>query len=174
VDEVKYIVFKSSLLELFTQCLLCNNTCIGEVAYEKGTFIAIKQHCSHCEHRRLWTSQPRIKDTPAGNILLSAAILFSGATPGKILRVLNHMKVACFTDRTFYYHQRRYLEPAVVSVWEVKQSTLLTQCRSTGAPLTIGGDGRADSPGHSAKYGSYGIIDLATNKIIDMQLVQVI
>ena len=84
------------------------------------------------------------------------------------------MKVACFTDRTFYYHQRRYLEPAVVSVWEVKQSTLLTQCRSTGAPLTIGGDGRADSPGHSAKYGSYGIIDLATNKIIDMQLVQVI
>ena len=144
------------------------------MAYEKGTFIAIKQHCSHCEHRRLWTSQPRIKDTPAGNILLSAAILFSGATPGKILRVLNHMKVACFTDRTFYYHQRRYLEPAVVSVWEVKQSTLLTQCRSTGAPLTIGGDGRADSPGHSAKYGSYGIIDLATNKIIDMQLVQVI
>ena len=84
------------------------------------------------------------------------------------------MKVACFTDRTFYYHQRRYLEPAVVSVWEVKQSTLLTQCRATGAPLTIDGDGRADSPGHSAKYGSYGIIDLATNKIINMQLVQVI
>ena len=38
------------------------------------------------------------------------------------------MKVACFTDRTFYYHQKRYLEPAVVSVWEVKQSTLLAQC----------------------------------------------
>ena len=55
---------------------------------------AIKQHCSYCEHLRQWRSQQRIKDTPAGNILLSVAILFSGATPGKDLRMLNHMKVA--------------------------------------------------------------------------------
>ena len=34
------------------------------------------------------------------------AILFSGATPGKVLRMLNYMKLACFTDRTFYYHQK--------------------------------------------------------------------
>ena len=61
-----------------------------------------------------------------------------------------------------------------MSVWETKQSALLAQCRAVGAPLTIGGDGRADSPGHSAKYGSYGIIDLTTNKVFDMQLVQVI
>jgi len=48
---------------------------------------------------------------------------------------------------------------------------LLSQCKATGKALTIGGDGRADSPGHSAKYGSYGIIDLATNKVIHVQLV---
>ena len=173
MDEIKYIVFRSSLMELFTHCPSCHNTCAGEVAYVQGTFIAVRQHCSHCEHQRQWTSQPHIKDTPAGNVLLSAAILFSGATPGKVIRMLSHMKVACFTDRTFYYHQKRYLQPAVVSVWETKQSALLAQCRAVGTPLTIGGDGRADSPGHSAKYGSYGIIDLTTNKVIDMQLVQV-
>ena len=59
-------------------------------------------------------------------------------------------------------------------MWETKQSALLAQCRAVGTQLTIGGDGRADSPGHPAKYGSYGIIDLITNKVIDMQLVQVI
>jgi len=74
------------------------------------------------------------------------AILFSGVTPVKILRVLDHMNAVCFTDRT-YYHQRRYLEPAVISAWEAKQSTLLTQCRSIEAPITIGGDGPADSLG---------------------------
>ena len=84
------------------------------------------------------------------------------------------MNVACFTERTFYHHQKWYLEPAVMSVWEAKQSALLTQCRATGGPLIIGGDGRADSPGHSAKYGSYGILDLTTNKVIGMQLIQVI
>ena len=119
VDEIKYIVFKSSLLELFKQCTSCHNDCIGEVAYQKGTFVAVKQLCSHCGHKRMWTSQPRIKDTPAGNILLSAAILFSGATPGKIITLLSHMRVACISDRTFYYHQSQYLYPAVLSVWEI-------------------------------------------------------
>ena len=82
------------------------------------------------------------------------------------------MMVACFTDRTFYYHQKRYLEPAVISVWEAKQSTLLAQCLSTGDPLVISGDGWADSLGHSAKYGSYRIIDLVSNKVIHLELVQ--
>ena len=88
--------------------------------------------------------------------------------------MLSHMKVACFTDRTFYYHQKQYLQPTVVSVWETKQSALLAQCRAVGTPLTVGSDGQADSPGHSAKYGPYGILDLTANKVIDMQLVQVI
>ena len=39
--------------------------------------------------------------------------------------------------------------------------------------MTIGGDGRADSPGHTAKYGMYTAIELEVNKIIDIQLVQV-
>jgi len=118
-------------------------------------------------------SQPMIKDTPAGNVLLSAAILFSGSTPGKILQLLNRMRVACICDSTFYNHQKAYLYPAVVSVWKSQQTKLLAQCRGRGAALSIGGDGRADSPGHSAKYGSYSIIDFDTNKIIHMELVQV-
>ena len=97
---------RSSLMELFTHCPSCHNICTCEVTYVQGTFVAVRQHCSHSEYQRQWTSQPQIKDTPAGNVLLSAAILFSGATPGKVLRMLSHMKVACFTDRTFYYHQK--------------------------------------------------------------------
>ena len=49
-----------------------------------------------------------------------------------------------------------------------KQSALLAQCRAAETPLIIGGDGRGDSHGHSAKYESYGIIKLTTNKVIDM------
>ena len=105
--------------------------------------------------------------------MLSAAILYSGGTAGKFLRALSHMNVACITDRTYYIHQKKYLQPAVISIWNAKQSELLNKCRATGSPLTIGGDGRADSPGHSAKFGSYGIIDLSINKVIHIELVQV-
>ena len=99
--------------------------------------------------------------------------LDSGETATKVLRVLSHMNIACITDRAYYIHQKEYLEPAVISVWDTKQAELLAQCRASGNPLTIGGDGRADSPGHSAKYGSYGIIDLSSNKVIHLELVQV-
>ena len=59
-----------------------------------------------------------------------------------------------------------------MSVWSENQSKLLSECVSKG-PLTVGGDGRADSPGHSAMYGSYGIIDLSSNTAIHIELVQV-
>ena len=88
--------------------------------------------------------------------------------------ILLFQKLCWHIGLTPNYHQKRYLQPAVISVWGTEQSALLAQCRAAETPLIIGGDGRADSPGHSAKYGSYGIIELITNKIIDMQLVQVI
>ena len=37
----------------------------------------------------------------------------------------------------------------------------------------LGGDGRADSPGHSAKFGSYTTMELQKKVVIDIQLVQV-
>ena len=42
-----------------------------------------------------------------------------------------------------------------------------------GKEIILGGDKRCDSPGHSAKHGSYTFMDLMHNKIIDIGLVQV-
>ena len=70
--------------------------------------------------------------------------------------MLKHLNVATIKERTYYDHQRKYLESAIVSVWTEKQSKLSTARVSKGT-LTIGGDSRADNP---AKYGSNGIIDL--------------
>ena len=81
-------------------CISCHNSCFGDIAYQKHTCIAVRQLCSHCGHKRVWTNQLFIRDMPAGNILLSSAILFSGATPGKVLGLLNHMQVACISDQT--------------------------------------------------------------------------
>lgn len=40
-------------------------------------------------------------------------------------------------------------------------------------PLILGGDGRADSPGHCAKFGTYSMIELTHNVVLDIQIVQV-
>ena len=78
--------------------------------------------------------------------------------------------MACIKERAFHYHQKKYLAQSVIHVWKHSQRALLSKCTS---PIVIGGDGRADSPGHSAKYGSYGVIDMSTNKVIHIELVQV-
>ena len=78
--------------------------------------------------------------------------------------------MACIKERAFHYHQTKYLTLSVIHVWKHSQQSLLSKCTS---PVVIGGDGRANSLGHSAKYGSYGIIDMKTNKVIHIELVQV-
>ena len=113
MDEIKYLVFESHLLSLFTQCRSCHQHCTGRITHHMGSFICIKQICSHCGHTWKWMNQPLVKDTPAGNLLLSAAILFSGSTPSKVLHMLSHLNMASIKERTFL---------------TIKESTLSLQC----------------------------------------------
>ena len=70
-------------------------------------------------------------------------------------------------------HQNVYLQPAIVLRYRTKQQQMFQQIRRSEAPLVLGGDATCDSPGHSAKFGSYTLMDLNTSKIVDLQLVQV-
>jgi solute carrier family 8 (sodium/calcium exchanger) len=130
----------------------------------------VTQHCSACLFTFKWDSQPVVKNTPAGNILLSAAILFSGALPARMLRLFKLFGCASISSSTYFSHQKRFLQPSVFTVWNQHQADLFKQLRHEKRPLIIGGDGRADSPGHSAKFGSYTVMEL---KKKDIQLVQV-
>ena len=67
-----------------------------------GSYICVKQECCHCGHTWNWKNQPLVKDTPAGNLLLSAAILFSGSTPAKTLRMLSVLNMASIKEKTFF------------------------------------------------------------------------
>ena len=153
-EENKYLVFESCLLSLFTTCPICNLS-VHPSTFTNGTFLCITQHCQHCDYRKKWESHPMIKNTPAGNLLLSAAILFAGALPNKMLRVLEFLHCASIAPCTFYTHQRLYLNTVINNVWKRSQSEMIMLLQAYKDPLSIGGDRRSDSPGHSAKYGSY-------------------
>ena len=122
---------------------------------------------------RTWDSQPYTKTIPAGNILLSSSILFAGSTAAKSLKVLRFLGCQAIHRNTFYSHQKRYLYPAIETKWKEQQLDVVQQIKDKGEPLVVGGDGRADSPGHCAKFGSYTMIDLNLKKILAVELVQV-
>lgn len=71
------------------------------------------------------------------------------------------------------YHQQYYLHPAILQVWKNHQRAYIEEVQETGRAVRLGGDGRADTPGHCAMFGSYTLMDLEENKVMDMQLVQV-
>lgn len=174
MEENKFIVFESHLLMLFDVCQRCQSS---QVTVEKikpvsfGSQLKIRATCQQCDHVREWYSQPRIGNIWAGNLLLSAAILFGGASPTKVLRVCRHMNLNVISNNTFLEHQKDYLQPAIIRVYQGQQRQLVNSVNDR--KVVIGGDGRCDSPGHNAKYGSYSLMEMKSKKIIDVQLVQV-
>ncbi|KAM7314922.1 uncharacterized protein ISCGN_004706 [Ixodes scapularis] len=54
--------------------------------------------------------------------------------------------------------------------WKAEETALLAAMR--GRRLHLAGDGRADSPGYSAKHGTYSLLDTNANKILHFETVQ--
>ena len=113
-DEKKYIVFFACLMELFAVCPNSTEPGTAEVTEVIGTQIYVTQKCPTCKFVCQWKSQPNIRRIPAGNRLLSAAILYSGSMISQTLRIFKILKVECFSWQTFHKHQNNYLIPVVL------------------------------------------------------------
>ena len=72
------------------------------------------------------------------------------------------------SDKTFYTIQDSYLSPVINEFWQGQEKIALN-----GKDLLLSGDGRCNSSGLNAKYGTYTMIDQITDKIVDFQVVQV-
>ncbi|XP_064471007.1 uncharacterized protein LOC135385556 [Ornithodoros turicata] len=169
IDQKKYIVFEAPLLELFEKCRTCGAAC--KVGTEvRGTLLTVKAECPS-EHTLSWKSQPEVNRMAAGNILLSGAILFSGASATKVLRLLESINVQVISKVAYNTYQRGCLLPAVTQVSTTERECLLSSLQDRNVDLL--GDGRCDSPGHSAKYLTYSFMDAASQKIINSVQIQV-
>ena len=168
-DDVKFIVFKQNLYELFKWCPECG-AAQKKHASTQGTQLFVTLKCVN-GHAHLWQSQPMIKGMAAGNLLLSSSILLSGSTYTKMASLAQLLKLSIFSEKTFYNIQDKYLFPVINEVWEGEQNAVFDDLKNK--ELWLSGDGRCDSPGHSAKYGTYTMIDQNSNKIVDFKIVQV-
>lgn len=173
-DEPKFIVFYSALLSLFNLfCFKCKANSPQVSMKKNGTLVTVQQYCSHCSSNFTWRSQPLVFGKyPAGNILLSFAILMAGASISKFLLVFKHFGLKVYEARTFFYHQNKFIFPAIQHYWGSYQSSLIASLRQN-QNLIWSGDGRFDSMGHSAKYGVYTVMCTPITKIVHFELLQV-
>lgn len=170
--ESKYIVFDSCLDRLLDQCSLCGSkTCVDKKTV--GTCLVCEIKCLTCDNVSNWRSQPMSGNLPTGNLILSAAIMFSGSSPVQYLRALNFAGIQNISMTTFNTIQSAYLTPSVLRVWNRHQEMMFGRIRRGDRNLRLAGDMRCCTPGHTAKYGSYSVIDLEVGQVLDFQLVQV-
>ena len=76
------------------------------------------------------------------------------------------------SERSFYNIQERCLFPVINDLWEQNRGEVISELRQK-AVVKLNGDGRCDSPGHNAKYGTYTLMDSDSAKLAEFKVVQV-
>ena len=161
-------------MTLFTMfCFTCKGAGPSVTMKTLGTMVTVTQHCLKCKQTFEWNSQPLVHGKiPAGNLLLSFAILMAGASISKTLLIFRHMGLCVLSARTYFRHQRDFLFPTVLHYWETYRADLINKLK-TLKDVVWTGDGRFDSMGHSAKYGAYTMLCTTIMKIVHFEIVQV-
>ena len=85
-----------------------------------------------------------VKNIPAGNIHLSAAIYFSGASFAKMVRAFNALHTESNSSSTFYRYAQLYLVPTIISVWTDHRNKILESLLKRQGKIIFGGDVRVN------------------------------
>ena len=170
-DEQNLLVFGSCLKKLLKFCPKCGGVILELKETTCGSMLSVKIQCINDHDDYCWTSQPVIRNIAAGNLLTSAAILFSGKTFSRIAQFASFLKLKFFSHTTYYNLQNKFLFPVVNKAWTEERSSVLDDIKQKG-PVNLIGDGRCDSPGHNAKYCTYTMMT-DEGKVAYFSLVQV-
>ena len=103
--------------------------------------------------------------------MLSAGVLFSGSDYSSLNGTACIFNLQILGERQYNSIQAKYLFPLVNKKFIQHQADLFIEVQ--GKEMVLGGDGKCDSPGHSAKYGTYSFMDVESEKIVDFAVVQV-
>ena len=174
-NERTFLVYEEKLFELLAFCPKCggvvDRTLIEEVPLN-GSQVHFKFNCfNNCQVD--WKSQPTVGDLKGlGNLFMSTSIAFSGIPFAKIDRFAKLINLKFISDSVYYQIKRDFIVPVVKSRWMKERKNMFKLLKSRNIIILVG-DGRCDSPGHSAKYCTYTFIDTETGNVIDTEVVPV-
>ena len=163
-DSELLLVHASKLKQLLRYCPDCGSLVDQEdtkvYGNHEGTLMTVELTCvNSCKG--------------SVNIMLTSAITLSGIMLEKFQQLASLLNLRSISNSTFYSLRREYVVPAIAKEWEKERNLVIASIREKGEPVMLAGDGRADSPGHSAKYGTYTMMNVDTDKIVDFEVVQV-
>ena len=153
----RVVVDVSILLEMFKNCGHMCSKSGGEKLAIKGGMIDIlwaraDGHTDHCTSSHILCEKKGQK-VFVNTLLMASSILITGNNFEKVKDLFKFLGIGFLSASTFHRIQRNYVVPEISLTWEeMKREIWLVLGKEA---LILCGDGRSDSPGHSAKYGTY-------------------
>uniref|UniRef100_A0A8C6UAK9 Uncharacterized protein n=1 Tax=Neogobius melanostomus TaxID=47308 RepID=A0A8C6UAK9_9GOBI len=115
-----------------------------------------------------WRSQPTLKyGLQIGDFMLATNILLSGNNYGKVALLFKFMNIGMVGKNTFFKIQDTYCVDTIEDFWEEKRKVIISRLQNK-PDLVVLGDGRMDSPGFSAAYCTYTVMENDSKEIIYM------
>ena len=71
-----------------------------------------------------------------------------------------------------YNHQRLYVNQIIYNYWIRMQAGIVEKILRSGKPVNLTGDGQFDSPGFSARFLFYTMIDSTTKLVVDFYVAE--
>jgi len=168
-----FIVFESQLDELFKFCHNCKSLVCEVRKTTRGSMVTIQTLCIN-HHEFTWKSQPTTthKNIPSGNLLIPAAIICTGGTFQEFSNFAEALQLQFIGKSSFFKMQSDFILPVINKQYKDQQNKVIAEIKGE-MPVDLCGDGRSDSPGHTAKYGTYSLMSEKSGKIVDFSLVHV-
>lgn len=175
VKDKKHLLSQTCLLVLLSKVhLACNvkgcKKIVKFILSEHGSAVAVTWKCDSGHDVYNWTSQPQlINGIYLGNFQALAAITLSGNNFTKIALFCKFLGLGFPSTRSHTRVQSKYVAPAVDEYWRNLKSSIIEEHRAVN--IVVSGDGRMDSPGHSAKYCTYTVMNQDDKNILAMEIV---
>jgi hypothetical protein len=170
-DECKYsyvLVKIKTLMKLFKNCNVCDLQIIEVKQLHRGCVLHVKYKCreGHCNK---WSSC----ENPSKFVIrLSGGLLLNGINFVPIVNFAKTLNVLFLSNSTYYKTIKMNIAPVIIKDFWCKHKNEMYEEARAQEEVWITDDGQYDSPGFSAKYVIYYIMDMKTKKILDFVLFQ--
>ncbi len=171
------LVYTAQLQRLLRFCPSCGQPNLSEHTQitNVGTMLKVVTEClAGCTFT--WHSQETLSaahagGVPKGNFALASACLLSGSTYAVLSRICSTIGLPLMCESTYCQYLSKYTMPCIFDAYNLMQTCVINELKEKESVILCG-DMRCDSPGFSAKYGTYSFTDAATGYVVAFRVVQ--
>ena len=174
--QKRAIIDVDLILQLFQnncQIHLCTGQCSVASFEAVGGVLKITWECSN-GHSGVWTSSKVLckkkgQDVYSNTMMIAAAIFITGNSYEKFSLLCKFLRLSSVSKSTFMRIQKKYIIPEIKKFWKDMKASVWKIFK--GESIILCGDGRNDSPGHSAKYCVYVLMEQFVSVVVDIDVV---